>query len=226
MTHLVDPFATKGIEYLIVIGFLALLTAFWMLLNRRQPASDRPGPVQRVGDWFHLADDRLYHQGHTWAACEPDGLVKVGLSDFAQKLLGVPDRLHLPEVGVRLEQGAPALQIGIDGHDLPLLSPIDGEVVERNHAALASPGLVNVDPYGQGWLLKVRPTRHRENATALLGGDLARAWMLRAEETLRRHASGELGLVMQDGGVPVSGIARSLSPDEWHEIARDLLLTR
>ena len=55
---------------------------------------------------------------------------------------------------------------------------------------------------------------------------MARAWMEISENTLRQRISGRLGLVMQDGGDPVSGLARAISPDQWEEVARDFLLSR
>jgi hypothetical protein len=103
---------------------------------------------------------------------------------------------------------------------------VEGEVIERNEAALRSPGLINSDPYGDGWLIKIRSSRMKANLKGLLHGRLARAWMEMTENALRQKMSGRLGPVLQDGGLPVSGIARGLSSERWDEIARDFLLTR
>ena len=87
------------------------------------------------------------------------------------------------------------------------------------------PELVNEDPYGRGWLMKVRVPRVKSNVSNLLGGSLALEWMEQAARSLRRRMSGELGEVMQDGGLPVVGIAKNLSPEKWDELAREFLLT-
>jgi hypothetical protein len=61
---------------------------------------------------------------------------------------------------------------------------------------------------------------------SLLRGDRAKEWLARAEEALRVRMSPEVGAVLQDGGVPVPGIARALSEDRWEELARELLARR
>ena len=58
-----------------------------------------------------------------------------------------------------------------------------------------------------------------------LHGGLARSWMEQVEAGLRGRASGSLGLALQDGGVPVSGMARHLAPEDWPRVAREFLLT-
>jgi glycine cleavage system H lipoate-binding protein len=147
------------------------------------------------------------------------------MDDFSQKLLGEADAVTLPEVGAPVEQGAPGWRLTVDGTDVDLLSPVDGIVVARNEKVLGKPGLVNDDPYGDGWLLKVKPTRGKPNLVGLLGGDLARAWMSETEDALRRRVSPELGLVLQDGGVPICGIAQAIAPETWVDLAKDLLKT-
>jgi glycine cleavage system H lipoate-binding protein len=225
MDYPVDIFATKGIEYLILIGFLGALVVFWRLLTRPRPRTAAAAPAHWHHGWFEIREPLLYHLGHAWALPRQDGLLTVGIDDFAQKLLGEADAVRLPEVGESLEQGAPGFRLAVDGNDIDLLSPVDGVVMSRNENVVANPGLLNDDPYGEGWLLKVKPTRGKPGLVGLLKGDLARAWMGEAEDTLRRRVSPELGLVLQDGGVPVSGIAQSVSPEGWQQIAKDLLLT-
>jgi glycine cleavage system H lipoate-binding protein len=221
-----DIFATKGIEYLILIGFLGALVVFWRLLSRPSPQPAlAQAPVARHHGWFEVREPLLYHPGHTWALPRPDGLFTVGVDDFAQKLLGEADTVRLPEVGAGLEQGAPGWHLRVDGKDVDLLSPVDGIVLARNEKVLAKPALLNDDPYGDGWLLKVKPTREKPNLVGLLHGDLAREWMREAEDTLRRRVSPEIGLVLQDGGVPICGIAQSVSPQGWTDLAKELLLT-
>ena len=226
MNHPLDIFATKGVEYLILIGFLGCLVIFWRLLSRARP---RPAlaavPVPHHRGWFELREPLLYHPGHTWALPGKDGLFTVGMDDFSQKLLGEADAVRLPEVGSSVEQGAPGWRLAVDGKDVDLLSPVDGIVMARNDKVLGKPGLVNDDPYGEGWLLRVKPTRGKPNLIGLLGGDLARAWMGETEDALRRRMSPELGLVLQDGGVPICGIAQAIAPDAWVDLARDLLKT-
>jgi glycine cleavage system H lipoate-binding protein len=225
-----DPFATKAIEYLLVIGFLAAFVWYWRILNRRAPSAVAQGAGPAVGagagSWFRLPTHLYYHPGHGWARPETDDVVRVGVDDFAQKLLGAARAVALPEVGTRLDQGEYGWKLDVGAKSIDVLSPVEGEVIERNEAALRSPELINEDPYGDGWLIKIRSPRMKASLKGLLHGRLARAWMEMTENSLRHKMSGQLGPILQDGGTPVSGIARGLSPEHWDEIARDFLLTR
>ncbi len=224
-----DPFATKGIEYLIVLGFLAVLPLFWRYLNGApRLARSRVLAAQRktLSGWFRLPEGALYHPGHSWAVPAGRGRFRVGLDDFAQKLLGMAGGITLPDVGTRLAKGAPGWALDIDGHRFDLPTPVAGSVVARNEAALRDPGLVNGDPYGQGWLLEVQAPWWRSGAQSLLRGGRAKEWLARAEAALRLRMIPEVGAVLQDGGVPVPGIARALSENGWEELARDLLARR
>ncbi|RLB04780.1 MAG: glycine cleavage system protein H [Deltaproteobacteria bacterium] len=224
----VDLFATKGVEYLLVIGFLLVLIPFWRLL--RAPARAGFEAVRRaipsLTQWFQLPEGLYYHQGHSWVMPQGADLVKVGVDDFAQKLVGRPNKIDLPQVGSRIEQGEVGWKLGVDSKTIDMLSPVTGEIVAVNKDVLKNPDLINQDPYGKGWLAMVKPHNIYANVKNLLTGRLATAWMEATADTLRQRMGGELGVVYQDGGLPVAGIARVLSPEEWDKLAGEFLLTK
>lgn len=176
--------------------------------------------------WFPLPEELLYHQGHAWVRPNGGSEVTVGMNAFARKLVGDPASITLPSVGTRLEQGHRAWELNLGGAAIPMLSPVDGEVLEVNLRALEAPGEILDRPYEDGWLLKVGvgEARSRASLKNLLGGSLARTWMSEIEERIRTLQSGELGVVMPDGGAPVDGLARALDPDDWDKVAREFLL--
>jgi glycine cleavage system H lipoate-binding protein len=221
----VNIFETKGLEYLVVIGFLVSFFFFWRLLSRpaRRPAAARaPLPATQ---WFQLADGLHFHTGHSWARVEQDGVVTVGLDDFAHKLLGRPDGLSLPQPGASLQQGEVGWSVQVEDEKIQMLSPVSGEVLEVNEAAVKDPSLVGAEPYGQGWLARIRSSRLGRDLRNLLSGQVAAAWIQQVERGIRERMAGELGMVMQDGGAVVPGIARSLAPERWQDLARELLRT-
>ncbi|MGE5176509.1 MAG: glycine cleavage system protein H [Hyphomicrobiales bacterium] len=221
-----DPFATKGTEYLVVLLFLFTLPLYWRYLNRTPGlAAERARAARRapLTGWFRLPDAAYYHAGHTWAMPAGGGRVRIGLDDFAQKILGSPELITLPALGARVARGRPGLTVEVGQRAFDLPSPIGGRVVARNDAVLARPDLVSRDPYGAGWLYEVSAPAWNSGLRSLLRGDRARAWLARAEDALRLRMSPEVGAVLQDGGVPVSGIARALAPEDWDRLARDLL---
>jgi len=228
-------FPTKGIEYLLVIGYLLLLVPFvWALLGRRTTPqavpvrATAPGRARWAGAssiWFPLPEGLHFHRGHTWAVPEGGGVFRVGMDDFALRLLGRPESLELPQPGTELEQGETGWRFQVEGRALPLLSPVKGEVIEVNPEAVNNPDRVGDDPYGQGWLLKVRTSRAGGVLKNLLSGNLARAWMDDAVTRVSQQLLPQLGVVLQDGGELVEGFARQLDPEHWPEIAAEMLLT-
>ena len=149
----------------------------------------------------------------------------VGLDDFAQKLVGKPAAVRLPHAGDTLRQGERAWELEIDSHAVGMVSPVDGEVLSVNPRVEESPELVCSDPYGEGWLMQVKVPSPAVSRRNLLSGSLARAWMGQTVERLRAMRAGELGLLLPDGGVPISGFVRELSPDAWTDLAEEFFLS-
>jgi glycine cleavage system H protein len=228
---LVDIYSTKGIEYLIAAVFFFGFLALQRYILTAAPGKEKtPGLLAGLPAWFRVPEGYGFHQGHTWMKVDllsPDRrrLVKVGLDDFAQKLIGKVDAVELPAVGSRLTQGDKGWSLKVGTVEIPMLSPVDGEVVAVNQEVLRSPEILGRDPYGAGWLLKVKSDRLAADTRNLLSGKVARAWMESSLDNLHpiRHES--LGPVMQDGGLPLEGIARVLGGDEWADLAKAHLLT-
>ncbi len=229
----IDIYATKGIEYLIVIAFLATFVYFSRAFSWSTVAAGVAQTISDIVEWFRLPAGLHYHPGHSWMKTEADNLVSVGMDDFAQKLVGKVEAVQLPPVGAKLGQGDKAWSLTVDSRPVSMLSPVDGEVVAVNAEAMRSPDILNQDPYGKGWLLKVRPARLAADERNLLSGTLARKWLEDTVDGLRRASGGTLGpvaqdggqLVYQDGGMPVSGIARALAGDKWEETVKAHFLT-
>ena len=106
---------------------------------------------------LHYPDDCRYSDSHEYVKSEGE-LVRVGISAFAVDQLGDIVFVELPEVGDSLTQGSSFGSVESVKAVEDMLSPIDGTVEARNEAVLASPEELQNDPYGEGWLLLVRPS--------------------------------------------------------------------
>lgn len=228
-----DIVATKGTEYLIVLGYLLLLVPFWFLVQRaRGPRATRmdvvsPSASARLPWVFAVPPGLHFHRGHTWMASEADpGVVRLGMDDFAWKLLGPPTALDLPGVGDAIESGEPAWRLRFDGHSVPLLSPVRGEVVAVNESATHDPGTLGRDPYGRDWLVLARVRDPAASRANLLPSDLAEVLVRGAASRVGLSGDSAMGAVLQDGGVPLLGFARALEGERWTEVAEEHLLTR
>ena len=224
----VNIFATKGVEYLLVISVLLLFIPFWRMVSSPakvvSQATERSVPA--ISEWFQLPEEKVYyHQGHSWAMPETGNIVKVGMDDFSQKLVGKIDAVQLPKVGSQVTQGEKGWSLLAGSKSIDMLSPVDGEIIAINESLLNSPEGIGRDPYGKSWLLKVQAPKKTANFKNLLSGDLASKWMEGVRESLLARMNYNLGTVSQDGGVLVEGIARNIDQERWDEIAKEFLLS-
>ena len=101
--------------------------------------------------------DCKYTKDHEWVRVDGDTAL-VGITDYAQSELGDVVFVELPEAGVQVRQGETFGVVESVKAASDLYSPIGGEVLEANSALANSPDLVNKAPYGEGWMLRVRPS--------------------------------------------------------------------
>lgn len=103
-------------------------------------------------------DELKYTPDHEWIRLDADGTATVGITDFAQHELGDIVYVDITTIGQTLEQGEVFGSVEAVKTVSDLFLPISGEVLEVNSETEKSPELVNTDPYGQGWIVKVKPT--------------------------------------------------------------------
>ncbi len=104
-----------------------------------------------------IPNDLHFAESHEWCRLEDDGLISVGISDHAQEQLGDLVFVETPEVGGRVEAGSACAVVESVKAASDVYSPISGEVAEVNEALTDSPETINSDPYGEGWLMRVKP---------------------------------------------------------------------
>ncbi|GAA2385125.1 glycine cleavage system protein GcvH [Nonomuraea africana] len=125
-----------------------------------------------------IPDDLSYTKEHEWVAGLDDGLtVTVGITAYAAEALGDVVYVQLPEVGATVEAGDSIGEVESTKSVSEIYAPVSGEVVEVNQAVVDKPDLVNSEPYGEGWMFRVRlegdpeDLLSAEEYTALTSGD-------------------------------------------------------
>jgi glycine cleavage system H protein len=106
-------------------------------------------------------DELLYHQEHDWARIEGDEAV-LGVTWFAQDALGELVHYEAPDVGSTVSKDASYGEVESVKAVSDLISPLSGEVVEVNQKVVDAPETVNDDPYGEGWLIRIRMSNPNE----------------------------------------------------------------
>lgn len=118
----------------------------------------------------NIPDDLYYVvEKHVWARPEGD-LVVVGLTDVAQNLAKTVISVSLRGAGKSVKKGRSVATVESGKWVGPVPSPVEGEVVEVNEALAASPSTLNRDPYGAGWVAKVRPSNWDADVADLVTG--------------------------------------------------------
>jgi glycine cleavage system H protein len=108
-----------------------------------------------------------YTAEHEWAREEGDGTIRVGITDFAQEALGDIVFVSLPVAGTQVSAGQVLGEVESTKSVSEIYSPFTGEVAGRNDALEARPELLNSDPYGEGWIVLIRPADGASASTLL-----------------------------------------------------------
>jgi glycine cleavage system H lipoate-binding protein len=196
--------------------------SFDQMMQERVQTEPIPVTLASQEGGFQLASDMYYHEGHTWAKPEYGGRVRVGLDDFAQKLMGKLSKIEMPDTGQKVGQGSAAFEVQREGQAAKVLSPVDGVVTRVNHRLLDHPELINESPYEMGWLLVIEPTKLRKNLKGLFYGDEAEKFVREERERLFKEAHDDTRMAA-DGGESMDDIFAELVGKDWSAFVKKFL---
>lgn len=198
--------------------------SFDQVMQERMQAETLPVKAQVEVAGVQLAEEFYYHEGHAWAKPEYGGRIRVGLDDFAQKLLGKLKVFELPNIGHEMKQGDVGFQVRRNGDMAQVLSPVDGIVTHINEELIDNPQIYNESPYEKGWLFIVEPTKLRKNLKSLYYGDEAKNFASEEREKLLSMANDDLRF-SADGGDAVEDIFGDLDGEDWSKFVKKFLRT-
>ncbi|OIO55212.1 MAG: glycine cleavage system protein H [Alphaproteobacteria bacterium CG_4_10_14_0_2_um_filter_63_37] len=120
-------------------------------------------------------DPSLYYddQYQVWVRREGDGTVTIGMTDLSQAIAGRILHCRIRKVGTLRELGRPAATLESGKWAGPVPNPLTGTIVARNEVVLNDPGLLNRDPVGEGWIVRMQPERLEEEILNLVTGETA-----------------------------------------------------
>jgi len=122
----------------------------------------------------NIPEDRYYWvEKHVWARLEEDGTVTIGITDVAQNMAKGIVNATPKDAGRPVQKGKSAGTLESGKWVGPVTSPITGEIAAVNETMKGKPSLINSDPYGEGWFVRVKPTDWAGESAALVTGDAA-----------------------------------------------------
>jgi len=196
--------------------------SFDQMMQARIESEVLPVRAQKAVEGFQVAEDLYYHEGHTWAKPEYGGQIRVGLDDFARKMLGKLGSIDLPEIGHEVKQGGPGFHVRRNNEVAGVLSPVDGIVSRVNYRINENPALVNESPYEEGWLFIIEPTKMKKNLKSLFYGEHAENFMNEEAQNLWAMADEEFRMAA-DGGASVEDVFEAIGGKSWKDFVKVFL---
>ena len=183
-----------------------------------------PAEMQQVKG-FDVPMGYYFHNGHAWARIESGGYIRVGLDDFALKVLGEADALDLPLIGKELDQSKAGWGLKRKDNLADVLSPIDGVIMEVNSKVRENPKLANNEPYGDGWLFMVRTPDIKGTMKQLMVDQDSLSWINTEVSHLETMIEEVAGPLAADGGYLADDIYGNLPDLGWKNLTQKFLRT-
>ena len=228
--HYTNIFATKGVEYLMVIAFMA---SFYMFVrSMRRPATQtgqmsltsalhegqatHAAPIV-MDNPFAIPEGLFVAPGHAAARLELDGSLAFGSGPLPSYLMGEIDRVELTDKK-NVQTGDILAVLHSGDKALNLRAPADGDIAALNTQAADNPELLADASLRQGWLLRMKPAKLQDALGNMYFAEEASAWMDSELQVMRDALTGLSSHpihAMADGGLPVRGLAKELDAKSW-----------
>lgn len=229
-----DIYDTKGAEYLFVIGYLIVLIIFWRIIRnpRRTISRIREAIGTLSASILNVPQGIYFNRNHTWAHLSESGTAKVGMDDFFQHVVGEVQVSGLKTPGSWIKKGEQMAEIEQNGKVLKVYSPLSGEVLDTNDELGGSPEIMNNDPFGLGWIYRIRPDNWKKETGACLVGGEASAWS--KEEIgrfkdflsggpMKEYSSRPSMVLLQDGGEIRDKVLSELPDEVWKNFQAEFM---
>jgi len=226
-------FDTKGIEYLIIIAFFALLIPFWIMLNKQSVIAKKIHKTWDVltANILRIPQGLFFSKNHTWAYLEKSGIAKVGLDDLLLQIVGQMKISNLKNTGEMIKKGDLLTEIDQNGKSLRIYSPISGEIMNSNSIIAEDPGILNEDPYEKGWIYNIKPSNWVSETKSCYLADEATGWFRKELDRFKdflavsfgKYSSEPSMIVFQEGGELRSNPLSELQDEIWEDFQKEFL---
>jgi glycine cleavage system H lipoate-binding protein len=218
---------------LFVIATILLCVGIEFLRDRAKQRNAVPITVQVQTDRILLPKGFFISKAHTWVELTFGGEARIGLDDFAQKIIGSIERIEVAPLGSEIKKGDMLLHVRNGNRMLSIPSPITGKVLTVNESLLASPNRLHQDPYVAGWVAVVAPKNISTELRFLAIADEAAKWLRKEVARFRDFIKAQsqlgvpapAGVTMLDGGAPLNGVLEQFNENTWNAFQEEFLKT-
>lgn len=226
-------FETKGIEYIAILAFFAILIPFWIILNRQVKGKKR---VQKLIGTLSPAALKIpqglfFSRNHTWTHLERSGMAKVGLDNLLTHVTGEVKVINHAIAGEDIKKGDLLAEIDHNGKQLRIFSPISGKINLANPLLTEQPESLQEDPFCVGWIYQIKPTDWISETHTYYLAEEATRWMekelVRFKDfvmmSIGKNSIETPGIILQDGGELRDSTLAELPDELWQDFQRDFL---
>jgi glycine cleavage system H lipoate-binding protein len=175
---------------------------------------------------FKIPQGYYLHHGHAWVKIEEDGEVRVGLDDFALRLLGPPDAIVSPLVGKAITRNKAQITLNRGENTARVLSPVNGVVTAVNPQVRKEGKQAAQNPYAGGWVLRVHVPDLRSDLKELMIGNETETFLKDEIEEVHKVVEDVAGPLAADGGFLGNDIYGSMPELGWENLAKKFLRSR
>jgi len=163
--------------------------------------------------------------GHTWVNIELNGMVRIGIDDFAQKIIGQIDEVGLPKEGQNVKKGDSLFSIKQGSRTVTIPSPISGKIISVNTELIDYVELIKTNPYERGWICCIEPTNLTGDLRSLLIGADAVSWYQKEIDRFREMVK-KINHKKQEAETPTEEKEQKGMSDElWEAFSKSFLHT-
>jgi glycine cleavage system H protein len=225
-------FETKGIEYLVILAFFAIMVPFWLMLNRKtkisKPVSIKSGLI--TIDSLRIPQGMFFSKFHTWAFLETNGEARVGIDDLLLHFTGNVSIENTKNPGDIIRKGDLLAKISNNGKYLRVLSPVTGEIMATNTLIAENPDVLK-DDQNQLWIHTIKPTNWKAETSNYYLAEESTIWMLQElarfkdflASAVAKYLPESPGVVLQDGGELLDQPLVQFPEEIWQEFQEKFL---
>jgi len=216
---------------LFVIATILLAVGIELIRGRARQRKGIPDALVHHTERFLLPRGYFISKAHTWVEVTFAGEARIGLDDFAQKVIGPVDRIEILPLGKEVKKGETLFTMRHHDRVLSVPAPLSGTVLKVNDSVLTSPNILRRDPYGSGWVAMIAPKSISAELRLLSIADEAAQWLKnevgRFRDFIRSHAQAGIpspaGATLLDGGAPLNGALDQFNENAWAAFQKEFL---
>jgi glycine cleavage system H protein len=229
----INIFDTKGIEYIAVIIFFLLLIPFWIILNKKVNIGHQISRIigNLTPNSLKIPQGVFFSKNHTWTHLSKSGDASIGIDDFLMHLTGTVKLKLIRKPGETILHGELLTEIDQDNKTLKIFSPISGTILKVNGMIPENPSLASQDPFGKGWMYKIKPSNWIAETRSLYLAEEATHWSTgeinRFKDflTLRseKFNDNQAFQVLMDGGELCDNLLSEMPKEIWKDFQGEFL---